>query len=65
MREVLDRLREAETALDSRLNDAYFLPDSSNRTGIIALLWKAKQGVWLATMHMLCAATIGCPTDEP
>ena len=57
MREVLDRLREAETALDKQLSDLYFAPDTGARFLAINLLWQAKRGVWNAFMHTLKAAT--------
>jgi len=56
VREALDRLREAETALDRHLSDFYFLPDSPDRTRVMTLLWKAKKSIWHAQMCVLDAA---------
>ncbi len=64
MREVLDRLREAETAIDTRLNDVYYLAPSLGRTASIDLLWKAKQALWWATLHTLNAAA-SCGACDP
>ena len=51
MREVLDRLREAETALDSRMHELYYMQHTADRTRALSLLWKAKQSLWYTTMH--------------
>ena len=59
MREVLDRLREAETALDAQLNDLYFKDKSPQRAFTLEYLWKAKQSLWWATLHTLNAASGG------
>ena len=55
MREVLDRLREAGTALDNQLNAAYYNRDTADAMRAIELLWKAKKNLWYATMHALNA----------
>lgn len=64
MREALDRLREAETALDNGLNDAYYTKHTAHRLRMIQLLWEAKQALWWATMHALNAAA-GAVTPVP
>jgi len=56
VREVLDRLREAVTALDRQLSELYFIKRSGDRTQAMRLLWKAKQDLWYAQMHILNAA---------
>ncbi|MBA7635003.1 hypothetical protein ES703_42603 [subsurface metagenome] len=63
MREVLDRLREAETAIDHELGELYFGPDTGGRFKALNLLWKAKRNVWTATMHTLNAAAGLEPPD--
>ena len=52
MREALDRLQEAMTALDNVLNTAYYSPDEADRDRAIILLWKAKRSLWYARMCM-------------
>lgn len=65
MREVLDRLREAMTALDHELMELFHSEDSITRENAINLLWKAKQDIWLAQMHTLNAAASSEPeTDD-
>ncbi len=56
MREVLDRLREAETALDHELMEVYYAEHSADRAKALGLLLAAKSNVWLAQMHVLNAA---------
>ena len=60
MREVLDRLREAESVLDSQLAQLYLeeqkLPHAERRQ-IMDRYWKAKQALWYASMHVLYAGT--------
>ncbi len=51
MREVLDRLRETETALDNRLAEIYYMKHTADRLRAIELLWRAKQDLWYAHMH--------------
>ena len=57
MREILDRLREAETALDIQLNELYYARPVADQIRAINLLWKAKQALWYTQMHVLNAAT--------
>lgn len=56
MREVLDRLREAETALDRQLNAYYYLGDAQHNLRVIHKLWRAKKSIWHAQMCILDAA---------
>ena len=56
MREVLDRLREAETALDSRLSEHYFEGEAQSNLRVVHKLWKAKKSIWHALMCVLDAA---------
>ncbi len=65
MREVLDRLREAETALDRELMELFYREDSATRTKAINRLWKAKQNIWHAQMHTLNAAISSDPEYAP
>ena len=55
MREALDRLREAETALDHRLSEIYYMEHTADRLRAIELLWTAKKNLWYAHMHALNA----------
>ncbi len=55
MREVLDRLREAETALDKQMSDLYYAQHTANRVRALTLLWEAKQSLWYASMHLFNA----------
>lgn len=64
MREVLDRLREAETALDKALSTAYYSPDEADRDRAIILFWKAKRSLWYAQMCSLDAIA-GAQTPVP
>lgn len=64
MREALDRLQEAMTALDNQLNDAYYLKYTPDRMRLLDLLFKAKRSVWFAQMHVLNAAA-GSPDCAP
>jgi len=57
VREILDRLREAETALDSQLNELYYAKPATDQVRAINLLWKAKQSLWYTQKHVLNAAT--------
>jgi len=56
MREVLDRIHEAETALDRQLTELYYATELEHRQWAITLCWKAKQNLWYASMHTLNAA---------
>ena len=56
MREILDRLREAVTALDIQLNELYYAKPVADQVRAINLLWKAKQSLWWTQMHVLNAA---------
>ena len=56
MREILDRLREAVTALDIQLNELYYAKPAAEQVRAINLLWKAKQSLWYTQMHVLHAA---------
>jgi len=64
MREALDRLREAETALDRRLHETYFSKDLTGRTRALGLFWKAKEDIWFAQMHVLDAFAGHVPEPE-
>jgi len=64
VREVLDRLREAESALDHRLNDLYFEGESQEMLRIVHRLWKAKKSIWHAQMCVLDAAA-GAEGPDP
>jgi len=65
VREVLDRLREAETALDNRLCKTYYMKHTADRLRAIELLWKAKKNLWYAHMHTLNAfAGAGTPVPK-
>jgi len=64
VREVLDRLREAESALSAQLNELYYTEDTDDRAQAIDLLWMAKQHVWYASMNVLNAAA-GHQTPVP
>ncbi len=65
MREVLDRLREAGTALDGRLTETYYMKHTADRLRAIELLWKAKKNLWWAHMHALDAfAGTGTPVPK-
>jgi len=55
VREALDRLQEATTALDNQLHDVYFTRDMADRMRALGLLWKAKKNLWYARMHMVDA----------
>lgn len=55
MREVLDRLREAETALDQQLSTVYHSTETAHRRRAIELLWKAKKDLWWTIMHVFDA----------
>lgn len=63
MREVIDRLREAETALDRQLSDLYFTEHSAARTRALTLLLAAKANVWFAQMQALDAHAGSSPAD--
>lgn len=65
MREALDRLREATTALDNQLNDAYYSRDTADAMRAIELLWKAKKNLWYAMMHALNAFAGAGKHDPP
>jgi len=56
VREILDRLREAMTALDTQLNELYYARPVAEQIRAINLLWKAKQALWYTQMHVLNAA---------
>lgn len=56
MREILDRLREATTALDNELNELYYARPIAEQVRAINLIWKAKQSLWWTQMHVLNAA---------
>jgi len=56
MREVLDRLREAETALDQKLNELYYEEETQERLRALHRLWNAKKSIWHAQMCVLDAA---------
>lgn len=64
MREVLDRLREAETALNKQLHDTYFSKNATDRTRALGLFWKAKEDIWFAQMHVLDAFRGHVPDPE-
>ena len=64
MREVLDRLREAETALDNYLRELYCPVLTSRRAWTIDRLWNAKRYLWYTQMSALSAAS-GSETPEP
>lgn len=64
MRDLMDRLREAETALDNQLNEAYYKKCQADRDRAIVLFWKAKQSIWYATMCALDAFA-GAQTPVP
>ena len=64
MREVLDRLREAETALDNFLNDLYYSQHTADRLRAIELCWKAKKDLWYTRMHLVNAFA-GVQTPVP
>jgi len=64
VREALDRLREAETALDNRLSKTYYMKHTADRLRAIELLWKAKKNLWWAHMHALNAFA-GVQTPVP
>lgn len=51
MREVLDRLREAETAIDAQLHEVYYMRHTADRMRALELLWDAKKSLWYAMMH--------------
>jgi len=60
VREVLDRLREAESALDSELAQLFLAEQELShpeRKQIMDGYWKAKEAVWYASMHVLYAGT--------
>jgi len=56
VREVLDRLREAETALDQKLLDLYYEGESQEMPRAMHKLWRAKKSIWHAQMCVLDAA---------
>lgn len=62
MRELMDRLREAETALDNQLHELYYITPTSKRMRAIELLWKAKRHLWYAMMDALNAAAGAQPS---
>ena len=64
MREVLDRLREAETALDKELRKLYYATHAPDRKKALHRLWKAKQHLWYAQMYTLNAAVVGEPIGD-
>jgi len=55
VREVLDRLREAETALDRHMHDLYFSKHTADRIRALELIWKGKKNLWYAQMHLVNA----------
>ncbi len=63
MREILDRLREAETALDKQLMELFYMKHTEDLRMVIQRVWKAKQNIWTAQMYMLQAAAGPKPTD--
>ena len=64
MREVLDRLREAESALDTQLSTIYHSKETAHRRRAIELLWKAKKDLWWATMQVFDAFAGVQPSDH-
>ncbi len=64
MRELMDRLRETETALDRELNNVYYKKCLADRDRAIVLLWKAKRSLWYAQMCALDAFA-GAQTPVP
>ncbi len=64
MREVLDRLREATTAIDHELIEVYYAEHTPGRAKALGLLLTAKQNVWLAQMQALEANASGHVTKE-
>ncbi len=55
MREILDRLREAETALDTKLRELYYEGGDQGTLRAVHKLWKAKKSIWHAQMCTLDA----------
>lgn len=64
MREALDQLQEATTALDRFLNDLYYAEHTADRMRAIELTWKAKKDLWYARMHLVDAFA-GAQTPVP
>ena len=63
MREVLDRLREAESALDKELMETYYQREMPERQQALDTLWEAKQSLWYAQMCVLDTAANTEPVD--
>ena len=64
MREVLDRLREAVSALDSELAKQHEEALKWPSTLCLLLLWRAKYLLWRCQMYILDAAVESGKTEE-
>jgi len=56
VRQVLDRIHEAETALDRELVELYYKPSASKNRRAMSLLWETKRDLWRASLRVLDAA---------
>lgn len=64
MQKILERLKEAQTALDSQLYESFFTVGQGDQRRFIGQLWKAKQNIWWAQMQTLDAFQGHIPEPE-
>lgn len=65
MQEILDRLREAVTALDNECMEEHYRDPEAMLTPTMRRLWQAKYLLWRAQTNILNAAAGPKPAPEP